>query len=50
MKTTTGRKLLKRESHFQVKRNVKKNKFIQETRGSGEHQRERLGYVLESGV
>jgi hypothetical protein len=51
MKTTTERKTRKRERHFEVKRNLKEEKSMQEkSRGRGEFHRERLGYVLESGV
>ncbi len=51
MKTIIERKTLKREGHFQEKRNLKETRSMQEkSRGRGEYQRERLGYVLESGV
>jgi len=51
MKTTTERKNLKRERHFQEKRSLKENKPIQEkSRSRGESHREGIGYVLESGV
>ncbi|HTZ40991.1 MAG TPA: hypothetical protein VMB77_12580 [Syntrophales bacterium] len=51
MKTTRERRILKRDSHLQIKRNQKQGKTMQEThRGTGEFQRERLGFVLESGV
>ena len=51
MKTTTERKTLKKERHFQVKRSLKENKPMQEkSRSRGEFHRERIGYVLESGV
>jgi hypothetical protein len=51
MKTITERKNLKRESRFQSKRNLKESRSMQEkSRHRGEFQRERLGFVLESGV
>ena len=51
MKTITERKTLKRESRFHGKRNLKESRTMQEkSRGRGEFQRERLGFVLESGV
>ena len=49
MKTTREPRILKRESHLQMKRNVKQGKPLPETH-RGEFQREKLGYVLESGV
>jgi len=51
MKTTNDRKTLKRERDFQVKLSLKDKKSMQETsRGRGEFHREKIGYVLESGV
>ncbi len=51
MKTTTERKTLKRERHFQEKRSLRENKSIQEKpRDSGEFHRDSIEYVLESGV
>jgi hypothetical protein len=51
MKTTNERRILKSERHFQVKRDLKEEKPTQEkSRSRGEFHRERLGYVLESGV
>ena len=51
MKTMKQQETLKRERHFQERPNLKKEKSMQEkSRIRGEFQRERLGYLLESGV
>jgi hypothetical protein len=51
MKTRVERKTLKRDRHSEVKHDLKEKRSMpDESRGRGEFHRDRLDYVLESGI